>query len=309
MKRFDFFDKDGVLMSTKHFLKEFPDEWIPTKAKNPSKRKGKTSVQSNVYVFTTAEMTARHSKFMDMKDWDNVKIGDKFWLRSGDHMHVLPKEKVDRAKWNAIFQGQVSYKKAARVFLNLSEEDKTSFSKLPTRDQIEFLNVPVKAQKNFRDERWGLGPLTKYCEKMSNIDAIRQQRRKEEDEAYEKETRAMWREENKIAQALAYDDLRPEAAAGYEASLSYEVDSNRAGLSSFFLLFLESKGRKTASEKLAEPRKVTKIATRVTGNDLKGVDKLIRRLTKAYQSGIINRDVLKMIADFYEWRYHHKFFI
>jgi hypothetical protein len=135
--------------------KDFPEEWLPEKAKSPSKKKG-TKTPSNTYVFTTSDMTARHSKFMNLKDWETVSIGDKFWLKSGAHMIVVEKETVDKKRWSNLFkEGGKSYKKCASVFLGLSDEDKTGFSRLSAKEQISFLNVPVKAQKSFKDDRWG----------------------------------------------------------------------------------------------------------------------------------------------------------
>lgn len=318
--KFEFFDEKGEHQTTKHHPRHFPSTWLPEKVKTSPKKKksAKTAANNLVFVFTTEERSPKQSKYID--DWTKVKIGDCFWLRSGARMEVHEKEEVDRGKWNYIFGTVNSYKKCGAIFLTLSDSDQKEFSEIPVEQQISYLNVPNKVCKNFLDERWGLEPLKKYCYQVANQERLRAEKRAEE----RRKEYAKWEQEAEKLQKLRAaekDDTFGELSVtdsiyvrpGFRAEVKYIV-SDEIGANHVLAAHFENFMDKTetsdwvpelASEKVRQPLKVDVIKPKMTGNDYRREFNLLKSLKNASKEGIIDKNLLPIIAAYYEWRYNN----
>lgn len=190
--KFVFYNTNGTLTSTKHNVKDFPEQWLTPKGA-PSKKSAKSAVKY-LLVFTTPELSLKQSKQLSNADWTALTIGTQFWLKTGERAEVVADAAVNHQQWKTIFGAENSYKKCGKLFLDLSDSQQKEFAEIPVDDQIAYLKVPVRAQKNFKDARWGLESLKKYCDTV----AYQDERRKQEQERKWREERE--REEQESAQ-------------------------------------------------------------------------------------------------------------
>jgi hypothetical protein len=316
-KKFEFYDTDGQVITTKHDPRHFPEAWLPAKIKGSPKKKSAKNANM-VFVFTTSDLSMKKSKWIEgVNGWNATKIGDQFWLKSGERVNVVEDSKIDRKKWSAVFDGQNSYKKCGALFAELSLEDQKEFSEIPVNCQIRYLKVPQKAQKNFRDGRWGLLPLQKYCDAVANqVERRREEQRKKYDvdcakrlEEFEKANRLRAAERDDTLGALdGLDSVY--VRTGCKAELQYVVNDEDRVAGLMLGAIYEDLGDQNLDRlpekcKARRPMTVDRISVKVTGNDHRRDFNLLLSLIKARGEGVINKDILPLISAFYEWRYNN----
>lgn len=317
--RYQFFTTSGTCIGIVNDSKHFPESWKPNTQQK--KQKKKQDAVKAIFVFTSDELTPKKSKWIE--DWSAVKIGDQFWLRSGERLYIISDDVIYQKKWETVFSEIVSYKLAAAKFLELSLNDQTKFCKLSSANQISLLKVPDRHKKHFNDVRWNLKSLIKYANEM----ATRSERRHKEKK--EKEEREYLQKSDLNCKMLAatQDDTfgaldiqdtgnvhngcksRLEFMVGVEVTpfllLGAYIESvfddggDFLDIDSDFLVFAEQKLQPAQHKSLP-------IKVRFTGNDLRREFNLLENIRIARGNGIINRDVLDLIVGFYEWRYTHK---
>lgn len=319
-KRYEIYDKDGTLVCKVDNWKHLPDEWLPENKRRggrKKKKKGpKSTNSSKAFVYKTSEITQKKCGWIT---WDDQTVGSEFWL--GDPRTHTIKSKLCVVEWIDIdpsvlavfdqtFKSE-SRKVCAAAFLGLSEHLRDIFCELPIDRVIKYLKVPIKWHAQFRKPGFGSQQLEKYAKHIASTDKRREQ------EKLKKEEQADKRFQKRLAKVKAERYGESDLELGgplvrYTTQCAYVVDNRRQNdcfdSSRMFwdIMFswtldgdLPCGFGEDANNKINKRYNVS-VKEKLGRNDMKRVWKLLRALQIAYEKGILNKDVLKIIVEYYE---------
>lgn len=285
------YDNSGVQIGSADHHKQLPAEWQLKKAP-------KKGSKPSAFVFTTLERSVKQSKYIE--NWEQVPLGTQFWLKDGSSMLIAEPVAVNDKLFRDIFGKCRNRFESSRKFLELSDSQQADFSLLSTAVQIELLHVPVKFHKQFNAADFGLQQLQKYCDYIAHSKDRREaeaaKRRQEQSAAREREYKLLSAERTET-ELVDYVD--------YDTRNLYVVDNRTPVFIPILELLYGNGDRLSAAERLDRPVKFP-VEAKYTGNDAKWDDRFLNRLVEARRMGLVNKDVLGIIYQYYVWRFNNQ---